>query len=83
MIHRTTAVSREVGEPFELISAKPPPMTSAAKATMAQTSEPLRALLQKNRDRERSGFEPFVCWPDFPLRPYWSFRPGQSVMRAG
>ena len=47
MIHRTAAVSRDVGEPFELISAKPPPITSAANATMPQTSEPLRALLQR------------------------------------
>ena len=59
MTQRTAAVSSDVGDPFELISAKPPPMTSAAKARMPQTSEPLRALLQKKRDRDRSGFEPF------------------------
>ena len=59
MTQRTASVSSVVGAPLELISAKPPPITSAAKATMPQTSEPLRALLQKNRDRERSGCDPF------------------------
>ncbi len=61
MTQRTTAVSREVGDPFALISAKPPPMTSATKATMPQTSDPLRALLQKKREVERSRVEPFAA----------------------
>jgi hypothetical protein len=63
MTQRTTAVSNEVGDPFELISAKPPPMTSATKAMMPQMSDPLRALLQKKRDWDRSGFEPFAAAP--------------------
>ena len=46
---------------YVLISAKPPPMTSATKATMPQTSDPFRALLRKNRDCDRSGFEPFAA----------------------
>ena len=58
MTQRTAAVSSDVGAPFELISEKPPPITSATKARMPQISEPLRALLQKKRDRDRSGFEP-------------------------
>src|SRR5580698_6296857 len=58
MTQRTAAVSSDVGAPFELISEKPPPITSATKARMPQTSEPLRALLQKKRDCDRSGFEP-------------------------
>jgi hypothetical protein len=62
MIQRITAVSADVGAPFELISANPPPITSAPKAMMAQTSEPFRALLQKNRDRERSGLAPLEAW---------------------
>ena len=61
MTQRTTAVWSEVGDPFELISAKPPPTTSATKATMPQTSDPFAALLQKNRDCDRSGFEPFAA----------------------
>jgi hypothetical protein len=63
MTQRTAAVSREVGAPLELISAKPPPITNAAKATMPQTSEALRALLQKKRDCDRSGPEPLEAWP--------------------
>src|ERR1700733_197481 len=58
---RTTAVSSEVGDPLELISAKPAPMTSATKAMMPQTSEPLRAVLQKKRGWDRSAFEPFAA----------------------
>ena len=42
MIQRTTAVSFDVGEPFELISAKPPPMTSVVKAITKQTNESFR-----------------------------------------
>src|ERR1700684_2608091 len=61
MTQRTAAVSSEVGAPFELISEKPPPITSATKARMPQASEPLRALLQKKRDCDRSGFEPLVA----------------------
>ncbi len=69
MTQRTTAVSVEVGDPFELISAKPPPMTSATKAMMPQTSDPLRALLQKKRDWDRSGLEPFAAASRRPGTP--------------
>ena len=62
MIQRTTAVSTDVGDPFELISAKPPPMTRAAKAITKQTNEVFRAPLRMNLDCERSGRGP---WP-FP-----------------
>jgi hypothetical protein len=62
MIQRTTAVSTDVGDPFELISAKPPPMTKAAKAITKQTNEVFRAPLRMNLDCERSGRGP---WP-FP-----------------
>src|SRR3984957_19346240 len=69
MTQRTTAVYSEAGDPFELISAKPPPMTSATKATIPQTSDPLRALLQKKRDWDRSGFDPFAATPRRPGTP--------------
>jgi hypothetical protein len=55
MVHRTIAVSSDVGDPFVLISAKPPPMTSAANAMTKKTSETFRAVLQKNRDWDLSG----------------------------
>jgi hypothetical protein len=55
MVHLTIAVSSDVGEPLVLISANPPPITSAANATTKKTSETLRAVLQKNRDCDLSG----------------------------
>src|ERR1700722_8682444 len=69
MTQRTTAVSSDVGDPFELISAKPPPMTSATKAMMPQTSDPLRALLQNKRDCDRSGFDPSAAASRRPGTP--------------
>src|SRR5271156_715688 len=80
MTQRTAAVSSDVGAPFELISEKPPPITSAAKARMPQTSEPLRALLQKKRDCDRSGFEPLEPVPFRALMPCppGMRRPGRS-----
>jgi hypothetical protein len=67
MTQRTAAVSSDVGAPFELISEKPPPRTSATKARMPQTSEPLRALFQKKRERDRSGFDPLEAASFGPL----------------
>ena len=55
IVQRTTAVSSDVGDPFVLISAKPPPMTRAANATTKKNSATLRGTLQKKRDWERSG----------------------------
>src|SRR5580658_1488235 len=61
MIHRTTAVSSDVGDPLELISANPPPITSAAKASTQKNSDALRAPLQRKRDCEWSGGpDPFL-----------------------
>jgi len=55
MVHRTIAVSSDVGDPFVLISANPPPITSAANAMTKKTSETFLALLQRNRDCDLSG----------------------------
>jgi hypothetical protein len=55
MVHRTIAVSSDVGDPFVLISANPPPITRAANATTKKTSETLRAVLLRNRDCDLSG----------------------------
>src|SRR5580698_6276582 len=55
MIQRTTATSRDVGDPFELISAKPPPMTRAAKAITKHANDSFRAPLHMKRDCEKSG----------------------------
>lgn len=67
MIQRTTAVSSDVGAPFELISANPPPMTRAAKARMPKISDAFRGVLQKKRDCERSGGpDPLVAGPGLP-----------------
>src|SRR3984957_10432776 len=74
MTQRTAVVSSDVGAPFALISEKPPPITSATKARMPQTSEPLRALLQKKRERDGSGFEPLEAASLGPLMapPTWT-----------
>src|ERR1700680_4014756 len=64
---RTIAVSSAVGAPFELISANPPPTTSAARAKRPKRSEAWRAALQKNRDCDRSGPDPFATGPLRPL----------------
>src|SRR5580698_9744208 len=73
MTQRTAAVSSDVGAPFELISEKPAPITSATKARMPQTKDPLRALLQKKRERDKSGFEPLEAASPRPLMalPAW------------
>jgi len=36
---------------------------------MPHTSDPFRALLQKKRDRDRSGFEPFAAASRRPVTP--------------
>lgn len=62
MIQRTTAVSNDVGDPFVLISAKPPPMTRAPNAATKKNSATLRGRLQKKRDWVRSSRrEPLVA----------------------
>lgn len=53
--HRTTAVSSDVGDPFVLISANPPPITRAAKASTKNNSDALRAPLHEKRPCARSG----------------------------
>src|SRR5271163_4716110 len=81
MTQRTAAVSSEVVAAFELSSEKPPPITSAAKARMPQTSEPLRALLQKKRDCDRSGFEPLEASFPPPLMARPPRRAGRERAR--
>ena len=62
MIQRTTVVSSDVGDPFVLTSAKPPPMTRAPNATTKKNSATLRGTLQKKRDWDRSGRrDPFAA----------------------
>src|ERR1700722_9728953 len=61
MIQRMTVVSSDVGEPLDEISAKPPPITSAATAKTRKARETLRGVLQKKRDWERSGRAPLRC----------------------
>ena len=64
MTQRTTAVSSEVGEPFELISANPPPITERGDSQGEEaSSDTLRGTLRKNRDCERSGPEPLGAGP--------------------
>src|ERR1700722_18921114 len=81
MTQRTAAVSSEGGAPFELISEKPPPITSATKARIPQTSEPLRALLQKKRDCDRSGFDPLEGAFPRPVMARPSRRTGHGCAR--
>src|ERR1700684_533154 len=89
MTHRTASVSREVGAPFLLISEKPAPITSATKARIPQTNEPLRALLQKNRDCDRSRFDPLEAALPGPVTarsrstPAWPSNGLHAIGRAG
>lgn len=55
MIQRTIAVSSDVGAPLELISEKPPPITSAPTVSAMKKSDTLRGVLHRNRECERSG----------------------------
>jgi hypothetical protein len=81
MIQRTTAISSDVGDPSELISANPPPITNAAKAITKHANEAFRAPLHMKRDRERSG----VGRPPFPSSEVivHTGAGGQSLIESG